>query len=330
MLVVITHCGFAYASGALGVNVFFFLSGFLITTLLRREFTKYGEVSFRKFYIRRSLRIFPPMYLLLAVATAVSLLGLLPPRTSLGVTIAQFLHLTNYAHITGSSILPGTEIMWSLCVEEHFYLIFPVVFVALARMRERPRAVFVVGTCLLILAWRCFVVATNPTPGVTGEAWAYEASDTRMDSILWGAALAMFANPFFEPERTNRLDRPIYGVLAVVILLASQAYQAHWYSHSIRYTLQCMCFVPLFVLAIRRPQSLPFSLLNRQPLRWIGVVSYSLYLNHYIVIALLKHYTTLSRPLLVVATLAITLPICALIERFIEQPAARLRKRYAA
>ena len=327
LLVVMTHSGFSFASGALGVNVFFFLSGFLITTLLRREHRRTGRINFRRFYLRRALRIFPPMYLLLAVAVALSVRGWLEPMVTRDVAVAQFFHLSNYAHISGSQVAPGTEILWSLSVEEHFYLVFPALFAFLMARSPRQRFVILVLICVSVLTWRCWVVAAD---FMGGARWAYEATDTRMDSILWGAVFALFANPYFEPERAKHLDRVSLGVLAVGVILASQAYKAEWFSHTLRYTLQCVCFAPLFVLAIHRAHRFPMSLLDRQPLRWIGEISYGLYLYRYLVIAILVQHTTFSGLALLTATLAISLPICALSERYLERPAAVLRKRFAS
>jgi peptidoglycan/LPS O-acetylase OafA/YrhL len=324
LLVVVTHTGYTFASGALGVNVFFFLSGFLIASLMRREYRVTGTVSLRKFYARRILRIFPPMYIVLAAATLASTLGLLAPKVGITIILAQFLHLTNYVHVTGSRVLPGTEILWSLSVEEHYYLIFPVLFVFIQRFTRRSQVTFIAGLCLLVLLWRVVVVLSDPA---TGPAWAYEASDTRMDSILWGAALAMFANPYFEPEVAEKVDRAWLGILALAVLLASQVVREYWYSHTFRYTLQCMCFGPLFVIAIRRAHVFPVALLNLAPLRWIGTISYSLYLYHYLVIAILVQHSSLRGAALLAATLAISLPLCELTARFIERPSARLRKR---
>jgi peptidoglycan/LPS O-acetylase OafA/YrhL len=324
MLVVVTHSGFEFASGALGVNVFFFLSGFLITTLLRREHDRAGQISFRRFYIRRALRIFPPMYLLLVVAVTLSATGVLH-TVAPGVATAQFLHCTNYVHILGNQVAPGTEIMWSLSVEEHFYLVFPAAFSLLCLVRERPRAVLVIAFCVLVMLWRVYVVR-NGFHG--GASWAYEATDTRMDSILWGCALAMFANPYFEPNRAKVLNRPYLALFGITVVLASQAYRADWFTHTYRYTLQCLSFAPLFVCAMMRPTAFPFTVLNWRWVRWIGGVSYGLYLYHYLVIAVLTTHLHLSRPLTLIVTLGISLPLCALSEALIENPAARLRKRF--
>lgn len=326
MLVVVSHTGYRWASAALGVNAFFFLSGYLITTLLRREHATTGRISLRNFYIRRALRLLPPMYVTLAVVTALAAAGYLISRASTGSIIAQYLHNTNYVHVTGHKLLPGTEMMWSLSVEEHFYLVFPACFTVLVAWPARRALAVVVGICALILAWRTFGVVQE----VIEPGWAYEASDTRMDSVLWGCAFAMFCNPYFETERSARLDQPWLGALAGAVLVGSQLYQAHWYTHTVRYTLQCLCFFPLFAMAIRRSTSLPFSVLGRQPLIWLGTISYGLYLYHHVVIEVLEHHTSLTRLPLLGATLGISLPICWLSYRFIEAPAGLLRKRFSA
>jgi peptidoglycan/LPS O-acetylase OafA/YrhL len=323
MLVVASHAGYRFASAALGVNAFFFLSGFLITTLLRREYGRTGTINLRNFYIRRALRIFPPMYLTLGAVTAMVVLGVLVSRAPTSSIVGQYLHLTNYLSITHQKVLPGTEMMWSLSVEEHFYLLFPFTFPWLASLPPRRAFTFLVGCCVVILGWRTYGVLS----GTIETWWAYEATDTRMDSVLWGAAFALFCNPTDAAERSV-LDRPWVSIVAAVVLVGSQGYQADWYTHTVRYTLQCLCFFPLFTLAIRRPNVLPFSLLNRQPLVWLGTISYGLYLYHHVVIEVLEQHTSLRKLPLLGVTLAISLPLCWLSYRFIEQPMGRLRTRF--
>src|SRR5256885_153939 len=139
MLVFAAHSGLKdRVPGNFGVTVFFFLSGYLITTLLRVEHDRTGAISLRGFYLRRILRIFPPYYLVLAIATALMLTGALPgPRLQLDALAAQALYLTNYyiiGHGWWDGRAPGTWIFWSLSVEEHFYLVFPLLYLLLLRL----------------------------------------------------------------------------------------------------------------------------------------------------------------------------------------------------
>src|SRR5215471_14948655 len=130
MVVFAAHAGLrGLIPGDFGVTVFFFLSGYLITTLLRIEHEQTGAISFRAFYLRRVLRIFPPFYLALGAATLVWVLGGLDrPPFSVGGLLQQVFFLTNYNILQNGwwfGHAPGTFIFWSLAVEEHFYLAFP-------------------------------------------------------------------------------------------------------------------------------------------------------------------------------------------------------------
>ena len=147
LLVFIAHAGLdRYVPGGLGVTIFFFLSGFLITTLLRAEFEKNSAISIRHFWLRRTLRILPPFYVVLVTAVLVSL-AIDPPGTlSAPAVAAQALQYTNYwivAHGFGGQPA-GTGVYWSLAVEEHFYLVFPWLFIGMQRLKisGRGQAIF--------------------------------------------------------------------------------------------------------------------------------------------------------------------------------------------
>jgi len=133
LLVFAYHAGFTFLPGNFGVTVFFFLSGYVITTLLRMELQKAGGLSLRQFYFRRVLRIFPPLYLVMTISL---LIGLATARTMSPVLIGmQAIQFTNYAQILGNAdlMIPFTGPMWSLAVEEHFYLVFPAALILLSR-----------------------------------------------------------------------------------------------------------------------------------------------------------------------------------------------------
>ncbi len=190
--------------GGFGVTVFFFLSGFLITTLLRREYETNGSISFGKFYLRRVLRILPPFYLVLGGALIATRLLHLGTIDVAGVR-AQALHYTNYWIVThGFDGLPGgTGVFWSLAVEEHFYLLFPLVFVGLMRSGARPerQALVLLGTCAALLAWRVVLCSRLDMLDPLSQQRLEIASDTRFDSILFGCILALYGNPALDPSR---------------------------------------------------------------------------------------------------------------------------------
>lgn len=130
-LVFIAHAGLDHVvPGAFGVTVFFFLSGYLITTLLRREFEKTNTVNLKNFYLRRILRIWPSFYFVLIAGFILTLLGLIPGTIQVKPALSQILHFANYHYISHGweGLTLGTGVFWSLAVEEHFYLIFPFIY----------------------------------------------------------------------------------------------------------------------------------------------------------------------------------------------------------
>jgi peptidoglycan/LPS O-acetylase OafA/YrhL len=155
MLVFVTHAGLErFVSADFGVTTFFFLSGFLITTLMRSEFDRRHSVDIGHFWLRRALRILPPLYLVVLTATLAALV-LYPPHTVRGSYVAaELLFFANYWGMGGvTHEAPGTGVVWSLAVEEHFYLLFPWLFVAMQRwrMQARVQASLLWAMCALIL-----------------------------------------------------------------------------------------------------------------------------------------------------------------------------------
>lgn len=161
-VVVWAHAGFpGHLAGGLGVSLFFFLSGYLITTLLRAEYDKYERISLGGFYLRRALRIFPPMYIVIALVVVLTLVGFLPNVMSAGGTAATALFLTNYWIIfAGHEGVPaGLGVFWSLAVEEHFYLVFPLMYIAMRKWlpKRTHQVVLLVALCVLILGSRGYL-----------------------------------------------------------------------------------------------------------------------------------------------------------------------------
>lgn len=329
-IVFVSHAGLEAIPGGFGVTVFFFLSGYLITTLLRREFAITGTVHLPSFYWRRAWRIFPPMYVALAFGVVVSLSGLTLGTPSVAAVAAQALHLSNYASLTEltNGIPLGTHVFWSLAVEEHFYLLFPVCALFLMR-RYSPsiQAAVLYGVCAVTLAWRMVLVGLLDA----SVERTFFSTDTRIDAILFGCALALHRNPMLD-DRPKRSDRTVYGTVAcaVVIILISMVIRGDFYRETLRYSIQSLALTPIFVAAITRPDLGPFRLLNHRWVEFVGVLSYSLYLVHLVVIlAIRAQRPTVSTPVMIVVAGAISLAIAYGFHVFIEQPAAKARKRHA-
>ena len=311
--------------GQLGVTIFFFLSCFLITTLMRAECEKNGTVNLGRFWLRRALRILPPLFLVV-LGSALLSLALYPPGTVHGPALAaQLLFYANY--YDGHPSVPGTAVVWSLAVEEHFYLLFPLLYVAMQRWRlpRRHQAWLLWGLCAAVLVWRCVRVIAMHTP--TGRI--ISGTDTRIDSILFGCALAVWNNPSLDrPVLTPNLLKYLLLPLAVAVLLASAYASSATFANTLSFSLQGAALTVLFVAAIRLHDWPPFRVLNWRPVVFIGVLSYSLYLVHDVLLhAVVQVWTPHHASLGVVVALTLSVMVAWVIYEFVEKPCARLRKR---
>jgi peptidoglycan/LPS O-acetylase OafA/YrhL len=330
LLVFAAHAGLeSFVPGGFGVTIFFFLSGFLITTLLRGEFEKNAAISLRHFWLRRILRILPPFYLVLALSILLSL-AVDPPATLVpAAVLAQALQYTNY-WIIGHGYWgqpSGTGVYWSLAVEEHFYLAFPWFFIGLQRMKAaaRTQAFILWGLCALILAWRLVLVFHDHAPTLR----TYLASDTRIDSILFGCALAVWRNPVLDAVALNdRRWKGVYLPAAVLLLACCLLVRGDAFRETFRYSLQGAALTVLFIGAIRYNRWPVFAWLNSRVLVFIGLLSYSLYLVHLAVILRIAHALPgVGQVAQGCISLAIAVALAWLIYITVEKPCARLRRK---
>ncbi|MES2159776.1 MAG: acyltransferase [Pseudomonadota bacterium] len=328
-LVFLGHAGWGHIfPGGFGVTIFFFLSGYLITTLLRREYERGQGIHVGHFYLRRVYRILPPMYLVLLGVWLLSAMGLLGQPPSAAGAAAQVLQLTNYyiLHAGEAGLVPYTATFWSLAVEEHFYLLFPMLFIACIRRQRYPAMARTFALiCGAILLWRCVLIFGWQLPG----ARTYLASDTRLDSLLFGCIMGVWMNPALDPARAGLTRARQVGVLlaALALLLLTFVLRDEAFRATLRYTLQGVALFPVFWLAVRHPQWPAFRWLNSWALRWLGKISYVFYLSHLFWLGVLASVLP-ARPVLVaVAAFAATVVFSLLVYRVLEQPLARLRRR---
>ena len=345
-MVVLLHAGVTKSPAGLGVTVFFFLSGYLITTLLRMEFDRTGSIDLRAFYIRRAFRILPPLYAVLIVADLMTLGGaFVNAHLRLGACLSQFFFFSNYqinaAGWYGPHIgrAPGTEQLWSLAVEEHFYLLFPFVYLLLRRYLPSPRrqAAVLAGICAAVLLWRfIFVLGLHAS-----ESRVYSGTDTRIDGILFGCILGIVGNPALDRRPGGEepwLSRWWPALLAPVALIAilfvgtdfpaPAAFRSVIVSRVLQYTIEGLAFFPLFVLAIRCPKWGVFRLLNARAVIFVGIMSYSIYISHNVVIWYFRENLSaghITRGLIYLVIIAV---VGWVMLRFIERPFAGLRKRF--
>jgi peptidoglycan/LPS O-acetylase OafA/YrhL len=327
MIVFLSHAGLErLVPGGFGVTVFFFLSGYLITTLLRMEAERTGSIDLRGFYLRRVFRIFPPFYLFLALFAVLHIVHVSPGGVSLRSTLYQALHFGNYAQAYGidAGKPVGTKIFWSLAVEEHFYLLFPLLYLVLRRWFAPAKQVAILGAiCAAMLAWRYVLVY-----GYDAHFYrTFLATDTRADSILFGCMLAIVCNPVLDRLRFRPRTLIAAALLGGFVLLFTLGYREDGFRETLRYTLQGVALAPLFVVAIVYHKTKWFAWLNLPLVRYVGVLSYSLYLVHYGVIEIVGVWVKTHPAAQGFIALAISLVAAALVHRYVERPSAKLRKR---
>jgi len=313
--------------GGFGVTVFFFLSGYLITTLLRREHAGTGRISLGNFYLRRVYRILPPMYIVLILAVLLGLSGVLNSQMTPGGVLAQFAHLTNY-YLIGfgpADFAPATSIMWSLAVEEHFYLLFPLALGLLyRRFDSRGVAGILFAVCGLVLLWRLYLVFVAGY----GHDYTYVATDTRLDSLLYGCILGVWCNPAL--DRSERLSSRTWFVLlalSIGLLLFTFLYRSESFRETFRYSLQGIALFSVFYCAVRFHDWVGFAWLETRPMRAMGLISYTFYLVHIPCLVLLRKYLDLGVWSRTALGFLLTVAVSAAMYLLVERHMAALRKR---
>ena len=327
-LVFFSHGGLAlFVPGGLGVTVFFVLSGFLITTLLRREYAAHGGIQLRAFYLRRVLRLMPPLFVVVVAATLLSSLGVISGDFTLRGLFSVLFYFGNYHVIANDyhGIPEGLGVVWSLAVEEHYYLLYPPLAMILLHQARTGLSVTVLALlCLLILGWRCWLALNGAS-----EAYLMMATDTRADSILTGCLMAFWRNPAIEAPTAIHLRRDITIAIACgLILILTLTYRNDLFRVTARYTLQSLAIAPLIVLAIIHAERAPCRWLNSKPLAYLGSISYTIYLSHQLILFfVMRHWPQLGAMATLAIAALLTLAVAETMRRWVEKPCARWRKQ---
>lgn len=282
--VMVAHYGFGHiVPGGLGVTIFFFLSGFLITNLLLREQDATRSISLANFYVRRFLRLMPELLLLILFGIVVGVMT--TPIPVLDVLAALF-YVSNYYQLWTSAYLHAGvnwPHLWSLAVEEHFYLTFPLALILL-RGHLRLLLTVLVAFIVVVLAWRLAIVAYGAPFGFqqvgTAHPYTYIASDTRMDSIVYGCLTTVCFRLWRYHARGAAAAMLLLSASAALLML-SLALRSPEFRESWRYSLQGLA-VMLFFCALFRSdaRTLLVRVLEAPLLRRMGVLSYGAYLWH--------------------------------------------------
>jgi peptidoglycan/LPS O-acetylase OafA/YrhL len=334
LAVIAFHEQFSWAPGGmLGVAVFFTLSGYLITDLLLNRWLRTGQLQLAKFWLARARRLLPALFVMLAIVTAwITLLDRARLDSLRGAVAAAatyssnwYLIAVNQSYFSRFAAPQPLDHLWSLAVEEQFYLIWPwLLLLGVVCLRHRTiKALRWLAVPTLMLAAASAVamyVLYHPALDATR---IYEGTDTRAAGLLIGAALAMVW-PSIVASRASRawtltLDVPSIAGLVVIALMVWRVgqYSPFLYRGGIVVLSVATAAV---VAASACPGSVTSVALGWRPLRWIGVRSYGIYLWHYPVIVLTSPANGPENLLRVIAQIAASIGIAALSWKFVEEP----------
>lgn len=337
LIVVISHYGLKNViPGGFGVTLFFFISGFLITRLLLAEFAETQRIDLRGFYIRRVLRLYPALLVMvtLSVLFTVGLgCGFQPDEV-----LSTLFYYRNYYMVYGREVMPTPvvcsllyDITWSLSIEEHFYLLFPLLFLALARY-QRTLLVVMGGTIISVLLWRMYIVTTQGATDFV-QFRLYHSSDTRLDAIMYGCFISLGLHL----DRSGRFLAAIsrrwvvmgaLGLLLLSFLIRDAGFREIW-----RYSFQGLALSVLLPTLLYTPRyTSTLRWINVPWLIYVGKLSYSIYLFHWVGVCIAIQVVgeeRLTLPWLLTAS-ASGLLLSLGSYHYVEKPTARLRKRFGS
>lgn len=347
IIVVIIHhqlTPFSLPGGFLGVDLFFVLSGFLITGLLLMEFDETRTISLRKFYMRRVLRLGPALFLYLLACLLVTwhtqLIEITRELKLIGIALA---YSTNWRMaFAWDTFLDPTAIIWSLSIEEQFYLVWPLVFFGCLKLNLKRRYIIggLAAVVLAIMAYRLLLL--NAGVGLTR---LYYGTDTRADALLVGCLLALLPLTTLSVQaearvlgRARRVKATtglnVAGVLSAggLCYLIARSSFGDLFLYRGGYTAFALLSGIVILAAANAPTSPSRSLLAMalrfRPLRWFGKISYGLYLWHWLVVRSTSfYYLGYWEPW---ARLALAVGIASASFYLLERPFNRMKTRYAA
>ena len=313
-------------SGWIGVDLFFVLSGFLVSGLLFSEYKKFGQISYKRFFTRRALKIYPSFYIFLAFSVLLFYDKLASGKILFMNILSELLYFQNYVY----GIWQHT---WSLAVEEHFYILLPLLLLLILRMTKRLLYLpaLIVSTLFGILIFRSVTVFEIEELNLQQH---FYPTHLRIDSLLYGVLISYLYH--FKKSVLSRF----YEKYKIVLLLGSFAaipivlyffLNSPFLVSSIGFTILYLAFGNLLLFAIF--ESTVFGkrkMMIANMMAKIGVYSYSIYLWHVAVSRFLINYYRLydNYYLYLITYILLSIIIGTFVSKIVEYPVLKLRDRY--
>jgi peptidoglycan/LPS O-acetylase OafA/YrhL len=312
--------GWFPTGGFLGVDVFFVLSGFLITSLLIGEHARTRRLRLWRFYGRRALRLLPALFVLLGAYLVYAYVSGLPGGPARAGVLAIAFYYNNWRVAFTLKGAPGLGGLWSLAVEEQFYVVWPLVLFALLWIR-RP-AIIATTITATIIAVAVHRAQLWQTPG----SWLalYIRTDTRADSLLVGALVAVLWNARKVPRRGVATAGTIGAVIVVASVFHFNFTDSFLYHGG--FTIVAVAVGVVIIASLESPW-FARPVLRATVLRAAGRVSYGLYLWHIaIFFAVARYGTAWGAPLRILAAYPLVAAVTLLSWRYVERPALALKE----
>ncbi|MGE3807961.1 MAG: acyltransferase family protein, partial [Gemmataceae bacterium] len=334
LMVIFYHC-FLLPGGWLGVDVFFVLSGFLITSLLVEEWETHGAISLRRFYLRRALRLLPAFYLLLLL---VGLHGWLfdaaarPPHREM---LLAACYVANYPALHGTTMYSLGH-TWSLSLEEQFYLIWPLLLILMFWLgKSRRWLLTAVGLGIIACACHRIVIyemfRSPPEVKAANIYRMYMGLDTRADALLMGCLIAFLATWGLLPRSTSAvrcLTWAAWASLAGLVFMARNRCMDHSQLYHGLFTIIALMVATIIVRLLVAPARPVARLLESRWLVGTGRISYGLYLFHMPVIHWVFPGSKLGLSWDTLGVFALTYACALLSYHLLEAPCLRLKDRF--
>jgi peptidoglycan/LPS O-acetylase OafA/YrhL len=325
LMVVLYHAGIEQMQADLGVSVFFVLSGFLITWLLFKEHDRTGDISLKIFYLRRAFRLLPAYYVFLALA-----LGQYYGRhRDLGdartdIIPPSLFYYTNYFNAFHGHPAGPVSHTWSLAVEEQFYLLWPLAFRFFMRRGRTALIRFLVIAIVGVVGWRSFLYCGL---GV-GEAYVYNAFDTRFDNLAIGCLAAVLSrDDRFLALAAAASRRWFYPAITLLLLAASRVLSSPMYHYSVGFTVDAVLIAVAVIQLMQLADRPAWSWLDHPVPRYLGSISYPMYLYHGLCNAVATRLVPTPFGLKLVAVVGGAALLGTMSFYLIERPFLRLRQR---
>ncbi len=332
--IIIYHLNSQWLSGGfLGVDTFFVISGYLITSLLLFEYENYGEINLVNFWIKRFKRLIPAM-LFVTLFTVLYVLAFDPKllESIKGDAIAALLYISNWWYIFQDvdyfdqfKPMPLKH-LWSLAVEEQFYIFYPMILMLFFKLFRRKKWVVVVFAIISIASAALMFYLSAPG---ANNSRTYFGTDTRLQTLLLGVIFA-FVWPAFKlkakPPQLGRNLIDIFGIIALGVLLwlfyAVNEQQYFLYSGGF-YAISLMTLV--IIASVVQPSGLLSRFMGNPLFLYIGKRSYSLYLWHFVIVTFVHHHFVAGQyPFyMYIIDVVLTFVMAEISYRFVETPFRR-------